>query len=88
MTVGLSQSSGTEGSSGFGVVTLASLFPILSVLLTGVLVLLTGVIEGDESVTSGTREPDGAPFQEVLQAQVSLAASQHLYSVLLRMRAR
>merc|ERR1719162_2894626 len=69
---GLSKSSGGEGS-GFGVVTLASLFPILTVLICGVGTLLSGIKVDKAAAAAAVAEADPGTFLDVIVAQVSLA---------------
>jgi len=70
---GLSKSSGNEGASGFGVVTLASLFPILTVLLCGLGTMYSGLHVDKAAAAKMVAEADPGGFLDVVVAQVSLA---------------
>lgn len=73
---GLSKASakpGDEATSGFGVVTLASLFPILTVLLCGIGTMLSGVKVDKAAAAAAVADAKPGSFLEVVVAQVSLA---------------
>mmetsp|Transcript_167965 Transcript_167965/g.297557 ORF Transcript_167965/g.297557 Transcript_167965/m.297557 type:complete len:565 (-) Transcript_167965:119-1813(-) len=75
---GLSKASSGDGTpSGFGVVTLASLFPILTVLLCGLLVVMSGAAAEDIKLDA-EEEGEFGSVQEVVIEQVSTA----LHSIL------
>jgi hypothetical protein len=75
LSSGLSHSSGAEGSNGFGVVTLASLFPILSVLMGGILVLLSGIVDMQKpSNHDGKASAKDDSPGHVIFSQMALAA--------------
>lgn len=73
---GLSKSGkddGDETTSGFGVVTLASLFPILTVLLCGIGTLLSGVKVDKAAAAAAVADAKPGSFADVVVAQISLA---------------
>merc|ERR1719162_1836350 len=70
---GLSKSSGSENTSGFGVVTLASLFPILTVLICGIGTLASGAKVDKAAAAAAVADAKPGTFVDVVVAQISLA---------------